>query len=117
MLFSAVVQACISHAGKNSPWWREHAAKLWASEELGIRYLCLCGLLAQPQNNLSLVQEALSHIGKAPCGVFFEQSLALLLQKAAPHLEKAVLDALQRDLIALGREAPDAGQAARLHAP
>lgn len=113
MLFSAVVRACIHHAEKNSPWWQDHAAKLWASDELGIRYLCLCGLLAQPQNNLSLVQEALSHIGKAtPCGVFFEQHLALLLQKAALCLEKDVLDAFQRDLIALGREAPDADRAA-----
>ena len=106
-LFSVVTQTCIDHAKNNSPWWRNHAAKLWASDELGLRYMCLCGLLVHPQGNPDLMKEALSHLCKTPCGVLLQHPLARLLRNAAPYLEKDFLEKLQRELIALGQEAPD----------
>lgn len=103
-LFSAVAYACGSHAESNSSWWQNHSALLWASNELGMRYLCLHGLIKNPQSNPDLVKEILENLHTVINGVFFKSSLSRLLNSSSPYLDTEFLERVQRRLLKLEGE-------------
>ena len=103
-LFSAIAYACGSHAEANSQWWQKRSSLLWASNELGMRYLCLYGLIKNPRSNLELVKDILENLHNVINGVFFKSSLSRLLNAAAPYLDAKFLADVQRRLLKLEGE-------------
>lgn len=103
-LFSAVAYACDSHAEANSPWWQKHSSLLWASNELGMRYLCLYGLIKNPQSNIDLVKDIIENLHNVINGVFFKSSLSRLLNATSSYLDTEFLADVQRRLLKLEGE-------------
>lgn len=58
-LFHAIEAACLEHARTNSPWWRDHEARLRQNHEAALRYIALLAYTECPAANLEGIRAVL----------------------------------------------------------
>lgn len=97
ILLDAVESAIVSHAKKNSTWWRSNRIRLCSALEGALIYFAILACTASPNNNADLIEQLLCNKDLLIFELEFE--LGSLIQSAFIFLEPASQDAISSSIL------------------